>query len=126
MLLNAGLIPVVSSIGLGPDSQLYNINADQMASACASGAGCASLVFLTDVPGVRDENGAVIKNMGEPEIMSMRSRGILTGGMLPKTSSCLEAIAAGVKSVHILPGAMPDVLLQFIEGTLKEGTNIHG
>jgi acetylglutamate kinase len=126
MLLRAGLIPVVSSIGLGPDSQLYNINADQMASACASGAGCASLVFLTDVPGVRDENGSVLRRLGESKILSLRSRGVLSGGMLPKTSSCLEAIAGGVKSVHILPGAMPDVLIQFIDGTLKEGTSIHG
>ncbi len=126
MMLNAGLTPVVSSIALGGDCRLYNVNADQMASACASGAGCASLVYLTDVPGVRDENGAVLDSIGEAEIQSMRSRGILSGGMLPKTSSCLEALAAGVKSVHILPGSSTDVLLQFIEGTLREGTSIHG
>ncbi len=126
MLLNSGLTPVVSSIGLGDDSQLYNVNADQMASACASGASCTSLVFLTDVPGVRDENGSVLKHIGESEIRNMRSRGILSGGMLPKTSSCLEALAAGVNSVYILPGSTPDVLIKFIDGTLKEGTSIHG
>jgi acetylglutamate kinase len=126
MILNAGLIPVVSSIALGENGRLYNINADQMASACASGADCSSLVYLTDVPGVRDENGLVISRLGESEIHNMRSSGILSGGMLPKTSSCLEAIAAGVETVHILPGAAPDVLVQFVNGTLKEGTSIHG
>jgi acetylglutamate kinase len=126
MLLNAGLTPVVSSIGLGEDCRLFNINADQMASACASGAACSSLVYLTDVPGVRDENGSVLSRIGESEIHSMRSSGILSGGMLPKTSSCLEALAAGVESVHILPGSAPDVLAQFVDGTLKEGTSIHG
>jgi acetylglutamate kinase len=97
-----------------------------MASACASGTGCSSLIYLTDVPGVRDENGLVLEEIGEPEILSMRSRGILSGGMLPKTSSCLEALKAGVRSVLILPGASPDILTRFADGTLKEGTKIHG
>jgi acetylglutamate kinase len=126
LLLKGGLTPVVSSIGLGPDSRLYNINADQMASACAAGTQCKSLIYLTDVPGVRDENGAIMKELGEAEIQRMRSRGILSGGMLPKTSSCLDALKAGVDSVLILPGASPDILGQFAAGTLKEGTRIHG
>jgi len=126
ILFNAGLTPVVSSIALGEDCRLYNINADQMASACASGTACSALVYLTDVPGVRDENGSVLSSIGESEIHSMRSRGVLSGGMLPKTSSCLEALAAGVESVHILPGSAPDVLTRFVNGTLKEGTSIHG
>lgn len=120
------LVPVVSSIALGPDAQLYNVNADQMAAACASGTGCSALIYLTDVPGVKDENGLVLKEIGEAGIRDMRSRGVLSGGMLPKTSSCLEAIAAGVASVYILPGASPGVLMRFIDRTLAEGTVIHG
>jgi acetylglutamate kinase len=126
LLLGAGLLPVVSSIALGADSRLYNVNADQMASACASGTGSESLVYLTDVPGVRDEEGSVLKTLGPQEIESMCSRGILSGGMLPKTSSCLEAIGAGVASVHILPGSVPDVLTRFLDGNIPEGTRIHG
>lgn len=126
LLLQAHIVPVVSSIAQGPDSQLYNINADQMAAACAAGAGCAALVFLTDVPGVKDERGAVVSRLREADIVSMRTSGVLSGGMLPKTSSCLEALAAGVRSVHILPGASPDVLAKFMKGTLTEGTIIHG
>ncbi len=126
MILRSGTIPVVSSIAAGPDSLLYNINADQMASACASGTRCHSLIYLTDVPGVRDGNGKILKDLGKPDILSMRSVGILSGGMLPKTSSCLEALEAGVSTVHILPGASPDILVKFIEGSLTEGTKIHG
>ncbi len=126
LLFASGLVPVVSSIALGPDSQLYNINADQMAAACASGTHCTSLIYLTDVPGVRDERGAVLGEIGKTDILSMRARGILSGGMLPKTSSCLDALAAGVASVHILPGSNPDVLTKFTDGTLAEGTKIHG
>jgi acetylglutamate kinase len=126
LLFKSGLVPVVASIALGPDSQLYNVNADQMAAACASGTDCTSLIYLTDVPGVRDENGSVLDLIGRSEILSMRSRGILSGGMLPKTSSCLEALGAGVASVYILPGSSPGVLARFAEGTLTEGTKIHG
>jgi acetylglutamate kinase len=126
MVLKAGLVPVVSSIAIGQDSQLYNINADQMASACASGTQCKSLIYLTDVPGVRDENDVVIGILDKAQIMSMRARGILSGGMLPKTSSCIEALEAGVASVHIIPGMSPEILIRFIEGKLTEGTKIHG
>jgi acetylglutamate kinase len=126
MIFKAGLTPVVSSIALGPDSQLYNINADQMAAACASGTRCTSLIYLTDVPGVRDENSMVIGSLGKSDIVDLRTRGILKGGMLPKTSSCLDALDAGVASVHILPGVSPDILNRFVEGTLAEGTKIHG
>jgi acetylglutamate kinase len=122
----AGWIPVVSSIALGPDGQFYTVNADQMAAACASGSGCESLVYLTDVEGVRDEKGRVLRNLNRSEIMDLRSGGTIKGGMLPKTSSCLEALFAGVRETLILPGAAPDILMRFIDGTLTEGTRIHG
>lgn len=123
---HAGWIPVVSSIALGPDGQLYNVNADQMASACASGAGCISLVYLTDVSGVKDEDGLVLHDLKESDISALRVQGIIKGGMLPKTSSCLEALTAGVRDALILPGSEPDILMKFINGTLTEGTHIHG
>ncbi len=126
MILTSGIIPVVSSIALGPDSQLYNVNADQMAAACASGTHCDFLIYLTDVPGIRDGDGNVVADLGAPEIARMRAEGILSGGMLPKTSSCLEALEAGVGSVHILPGAGRNVLTNFFDGTRTEGTKIHG
>jgi acetylglutamate kinase len=126
LMFQSRIVPVVSSIAMGPDSKLYNINADQMASACAWGTDCDALIYLTDVPGVRDANGSVLARIGDEEIAQMRSSGILSGGMLPKTGACLEALAAGVNAVHILPGSSPDILLKFIQGTLTEGTIIHG
>jgi acetylglutamate kinase len=126
MVLGAGLVPVVSSIAIGKDSQLYNVNADQMAAACASGTRCASLIYLTDVPGVRDEKGEVLASLNKTEIMNLRAQGILSGGMLPKTSSCLEALEDGVTTVYIIPGLSPDILTRFVEGKLTEGTIIHG
>jgi acetylglutamate kinase len=125
-ILKAGLVPIVSSIALGPDSHLYNVNADQMAAACASGTHCGSLIYLTDVPGVKDEEGKILSRMDKTDILDLRSRGIVSGGMLPKTSSCLEAIESGVESVHIVPGSSPDILLKFADGILTEGTKIHG
>jgi acetylglutamate kinase len=126
MVLSSGLIPVVSSIALGPEGQLYNVNADQMASACAYGAGCASLIYLTDVTGVKDEQGSVLHDLNESDIYELRAQGIIKGGMLPKTSSCLEALSAGVREALILPGAEPDILTKFIKGTQMEGTHIYG
>lgn len=126
LIIRAGLVPIVSRIALGSDSRLYNVNADQMAAACAAGANCRCLVYLTDVAGVMDENGCVLPRIGRDEIEGMRSRGTLRGGMLPKTASCLEALAAGVASVRILPGSSPDILCRFIDGVATEGTNIYG
>ncbi len=125
-LLSAGLTPVVASLALGDDRLLYNVNADQMASTVAWATGSASLVFLTDVPGVLDEEGRVIAHLGSAEIARLRQSGALTGGMLPKTSACLEAIGRGVETVHILPGRVPGILSRFFTGRTAEGTRIDG
>jgi acetylglutamate kinase len=126
LLLNDGCIPVVASIALGAGGQLYNVNADQMACVCAWGTGCSTLVFLTDVAGVRDESGKVISRLGSKQILELRSRGTISGGMLPKTQSCVEAIEHDVKSVYILPGASPGILRSLADGNVVEGTCIHG
>ncbi len=125
-LLSAGLTPVVACLALGHDWQLYNVNADQMASTIAWATGSELLVYLTDVPGVLDEGGNVIAHLGGAEIARLRQRGVLTGGMLPKTSACLEAIGRGVKTVHILPGQVPGILSRLLEGRRAEGTRIDG
>ncbi|NWG13474.1 MAG: acetylglutamate kinase [Acidobacteria bacterium] len=125
-LLSSGLTPVVASLALGPDRQLYNVNADQMASTIAWGTGSGSLVYLTDVPGVLDGAGEVIDHLGSPEIADMLRNGLLTGGMLPKTSACLDAIRHGVGTVRILPGRTPGLLSRFLRGQPAGGTQIHG
>jgi acetylglutamate kinase len=126
LLLAARLVPVIASIAVGDNFQAYNVNADQMASACAWGTASEALVYLTDVPGVMAAGGTVIPRMGRDEIQKLRADGTIAGGMMPKTASCLEALAHGIGSVYILPGASPDILRKFRDGTLKEGTIIHG
>jgi len=131
LLLGAGITPVVSSIAIGPEedaaqgARFYNINADQMASACASETGCEALVYLTDVPGVMDANEKTISVLNKADIADMRARGAISGGMLPKTAACIEAIDAGVGAVYILPGADSNILTDFITGNLTKGTKIH-
>jgi acetylglutamate kinase len=125
-MFQASLTPVVASIALGTDAHLYNVNADQMASVCASGTGCETLVFLTDVAGVLDARGKVLSRLDARSIGTLRQQGILTGGMLPKTESCLDAIRHGVRRVHILPGRSPGALAEALEGRETEGTYIHG
>lgn len=126
LVLGAGMIPVVASIALGPEAQLFNVNADEMASICASGTGCEALVYLTDVEGVKGSDGAVLPDLDRQKVVDLRQAGVLSGGMLPKTRSCLEALERGVRSVFVLPGASPDILQKFISGNLTEGTCIHG
>ncbi len=125
LLLGAGLMPVVASIAAGEDFHAYNVNADEMASTCAWGAGCEALVYLTDVAGVLDADGAVVRSLGDADIRRLRAGGVIAGGMLPKTESCLEALRHGVRTVQIVPGNAPDVLTRFSRGTLTEGTTIH-
>ncbi len=126
LFLADGLVPVVSSIAAGSDFQPYNINADQMAAICAWGTGCSALVYLTDVPGVLGEGGKVLGHLGTTDVDELRARGVVSGGMLPKTASCLEALEHGVRRVYIVPGTAPDILVKSIEGTLSEGTLIDG
>jgi acetylglutamate kinase len=107
------------------DQQLYNVNADQMASAIAGETRSDTLVYLTDVDGVLDPAGNVIARLSSAEIGDLWRRGILTGGMLPKTSSALGAIEKGVRRVCILPGRVPGVLSRLVDGQPAGGTSIH-
>ena len=125
LLLGQGLVPVVSSIGLGPAAQLYNINADQAAAACAWGARCAALIYLTDVPGVKGSDGKVLRSLNPGEIEVLTQSGVLSGGMLPKTRSCLEALDRGVRQVYIMPGVRTGILQSIVRGAVTEGTCIH-
>ncbi len=125
LLLGAGIMPVVASIAIGPDLGAYNVNADQMAAICAWGTGSSNLVYLTDVPGVLGEDGRVQPHLDIPDLAGLRTKKIITGGMLPKVESCAEAIEHGVLQVHIMPGAAPNVLQQSIDGSSAVGTRIY-
>ena len=106
-------VPVLCSMALGFDGEYYNINADEMAAACAVACGADALVFLTDVPGVKDAQGAVLRWLSIDQIAEMAKSAVITGGMLPKLGACREALLNGVKRVRILPaeaaGSLPDL-----------------
>lgn len=106
-------LPVLSSMALGFDGEYYNVNADEMAAACAIACRADALVFLTDVPGVKGVNGDVLRWLSIDQIAEMAKSAVITGGMLPKLSACREALLNGVKRVRILPaeaaGSLPDL-----------------
>lgn len=119
-----GGIPVLSSLALGSDGEYYNINADQMAAACAAACHADSLIFLTDVPGVKDAAGTVIPWLTTKEAQTLVADAIIGGGMLPKLEACSQALNKGVGRVRILPAAQAEVLSQFYFTKLPCGTEV--
>jgi acetylglutamate kinase len=106
-------VPVLCSMALGFDGEFYNINADEMAAACAVACRADALVFLTDVPGVKGADGEVLRWLSIDQIAEMARSAVISGGMLPKLAACREALLNGVKRVRILPaeaaGSLPDL-----------------
>lgn len=113
-LLAEDLIPVVSTIGADAEGQAYNINADAVAGALAAAIGAAKLVFLTDVPGILADSAdpaSLISTTTPTGVAAMIHDTTLSGGMIPKVRACIDAVEAGVPSVHILDGRRPHALL---------------
>ncbi len=106
-----GFIPVVAPIGIGREGESYNINADLVAGKLAQVLGAEKLVILTNTPGVLDEKGRLLTGITPRQIDEMVASGALSGGMLPKIGSALEAARSGVKSVHIIDGRVPHALM---------------
>jgi acetylglutamate kinase len=111
MVLGAGLIPVIAPVAPGDDGNTYNVNADTFAGAIAGRLGAARLLFLTDVPGVLDKNGALIKQLTVKEARALIKDGTISGGMIPKVETCIDAIRQGVEGVVILNGKVPHAVL---------------
>ena len=113
-LLAESLIPVVSTIGVDPAGQAYNINADAVAGAVAAALGAEKVIYLTDVAGLLrdvDDPDSLITRISAPELEGLIREGVLTGGMIPKIAACLEALEHGVGSAHLLDGRVTHVLL---------------
>jgi acetylglutamate kinase len=123
-LWNAGIVPVVSSLALGVDGEYYNINADHMASACAVACGADALIYLTDVAGVKDAEGAVIRWLDVKSIAAMVQQATVSGGMLPKLEACIKALKRGVARVRILPAEHAEVLPGFFSDPIECGTEV--
>ena len=119
-----GAVPVISSIALGFDGEYYNINADEMASACATSTKADVLVFLTDVPGVKGADGNVMRWLSLAQVPELEKSKVVSGGMLPKLNACKEALLHGVKRVRILPAEAAASLPDLCTSRVNEGTEV--
>jgi acetylglutamate kinase len=104
-------IPVIAPIGVGDDGQTFNINADVVAGKVAEVLRAEKLVLLTNTPGVLDREGRLLTGLTPREIDQLVAEGTLSGGMIPKIASALEAARNGVRSVHIIDGRVEHALL---------------
>ena len=104
-------IPVVAPIGVGENGDTFNINADVVAGKLAEILGAEKLILLTNTPGVLDKSGNLLTGLTPKEIDGLVADGTLSGGMLPKISSALDAARSGVKTVHIIDGRVEHALL---------------
>jgi acetylglutamate kinase len=110
-LEQGGFIPVVAPIGTGADGTTYNINADLVAGKLAEILKAEKLVVMTNTPGVLDKAGKLLTGLTPKKIDDLVAKGVISGGMLPKIGSALDAARNGVKSVHIIDGRIPHALL---------------
>jgi acetylglutamate kinase len=110
-LEQGGFIPVVAPIGTGADGTTYNINADLVAGKLAEILHAEKLVMMTNTPGVLDKSGKLLTGLTPRKIDELVAKGVISGGMLPKIDSVLDAARAGVKSCHIIDGRVPHALL---------------
>jgi len=119
-------IPVVAPIGVGEKGASYNINADLVAGKLAEVLNAEKLILLTNTPGVLDKNGQLLTGLTPREVDALFAEGTLSGGMLPKISSALDAAKGGVKSVHIIDGRVEHALLLEVLTDEGVGTLIRG
>ncbi len=121
VLSDAGYIPVVASIGIGSDGESYNLNADHAAGALAAAMGASKFILLTDVRGVYRSSDArsLISVLPASDARRLIADGVISRGMIPKVQACLDALAAGVPTAHIIGGALPHALL--VELFTEEG-----
>ncbi len=117
-------IPVVAPIGVGSNGETYNINADVVAGKLAETLQAEKLVLMTNTPGVLDKQGQLLTGLTASKVDELFADGTISGGMLPKISSALDAAKSGVNSVHIIDGRVPHALLLEILTDAGVGTMI--
>ena len=108
---DSDVIPVIAPIGVGENGETYNINADSVAGAISAALGAHKMIMLTDVPGVLDQDGELIGQMTFHEAQKCIKNRVVTGGMIPKVETCMDAISNNADAAHILDGRIPHVLL---------------
>lgn len=128
-LLDDGMVPVLSTVGVDAAGQAFNINADTAAGAIAEALGAEKIIYLTDIAGLRrDVNDAasLIQRISVNELDALINDGTIAGGMIPKVESCIQAVRGGVKNAHILDGRIAHVLLLELFTDQGVGTMITG
>ena len=126
LLLQGNFIPVIAPIGVGEDGQSYNINADLVAGKLAEVLGAEKLIILTNTAGLLDRAGKVLTGLSTNDVNRLIKDNIITGGMLPKIRSALDAVHAGVRTVHIIDGRVEHAVLLEIFTDQGVGSLIHG
>jgi acetylglutamate kinase len=124
LLAKSEMIPVIAPVAPGRDGHTYNINADTFAGAIAGALGAKRLLFLTDVPGVMDADRVFQKELKADQCRRMIADGIISGGMIPKVETCIDAIDRGVEGVVILNGKTPHAVLLELFTEVGAGTLI--
>jgi acetylglutamate kinase len=125
-LEQAGMIPVIAPIGVGPNGETFNINADTVAGAVAAALDASRLLLLTDVAGVLDKAGELIPDLTPERVRALMSDGTISGGMIPKLETCIDAVESGVEAAVILDGRVPHAMLLEIFTERGLGTLISG
>lgn len=116
LLTAHGFLPVVACVAGDRRGRIYNVNADQMAAACAAGFGVDKILFLTDVAGVMNGNKEILPVLSVAASRALIEQGVATGGMQAKLNAALEALGRGVGQVVIAPGAEPGVVGRLLAG----------
>jgi acetylglutamate kinase len=110
-IVKADMIAVIAPVGIGKSGETYNINADTVAGAVAGALKADRMLLLTDVPGVMDRNGNLIERLTTTEARALINDGTISGGMIPKVETCIDAVERGVRAAVILDGRVQHVLL---------------
>ncbi len=127
-LLEKGYIPVISTIGCDSEGNAYNINGDTAAAHIAAALQAERLIMMTDIDGIlrdKDDPATLIRNLTVDEALALYDEGIISGGMIPKTDCCIEAVRAGVSKVVILDGRVSHSILMELLTDEGAGTMVH-
>ena len=117
-------IPVIAPVGVGPDGESYNINADLVAGRVAAALNAEKLILLTDIEGVKDSAGRLLTSIAVPDMHRLIEQEAITGGMIPKVICCADALQQGIKKAHIIDGRVEHAVLLEIFTDIGIGTEI--
>jgi acetylglutamate kinase len=123
-LESGNYLPVIAPVGVGPDGESYNINADLVAGRVAAALHAEKLILLTDIDGVKDRNGALLGSIAVADMHRLIEEESITGGMIPKVVCCAEALNEGVRKAHIIDGRVEHAVLLEIFTDVGIGTQI--